>query len=127
MYRLWRSNSSISTRTSCPPNIVNDEDHNVEKHGAFVPMRSRDTRSKNFKDNIFGIVNVSLYDDPVYFNCYPKASSPYSKPSSEEKDDGKYVCPSDSDFPPIDNSDYVKQLRVLTILNENFEVDLVPL
>ena len=34
---------------------------------------------------------------------------------------------SDFDFPPIDNFDYVKQLRVLTVLNENFEVDLVPL
>ena len=83
-----------------------------------------DTRSKNFKDNIFGIVNVSLYDDPVYFNCYPKASSPYSKTASKEEDDGKSV---DSDFSPIDNSDYVKQLRVLTVLNEDFKVDLIPL
>ena len=83
-----------------------------------------DTRSKNFKDNIFGIVNVSLYDDPVYFNCYPKASSPYSKTASKEEDDSKSV---DSDFSPIDNSDYVKQLRVLTVLNEDFKVDLIPL
>ena len=83
-----------------------------------------DTRSKNFEDNIFGIVNVSLYDDPVYFNCYPKASSPYSKTASKEEDDGKSV---DSDFSPIDNSDYVKQLRVLTVLNEDFKVDLIPL
>ena len=110
MDRLWRSNSSINSRTDCPPDIVNDEDHNVEKHSAFVPMFSCDTRSKNFKDNIFGMVNVSL-NDPVYFK--PEA------PSS--------VCPSDSDFPPIDNSDYVKQLRVLTVLNEDFKVDLIPL
>ena len=27
MDRLWRSNSSISSRTGCPPDIVNDEDH----------------------------------------------------------------------------------------------------
>ena len=85
MDRLWRSDSSISSRTGCPPDIVNDEDHNVEKHGAFVPMCLRDTRSKNFKDNIFGVVNVSLYDDPVYFNCYPEASSPYSKTASKEE------------------------------------------
>ena len=32
-----------------------------------------------------------------------------------------------SDFPPIDNSNYVKQLRFLTVLNENFEVNLIPL
>ena len=124
MDRLWRSNSSINSRTDCPSDIVNDEDHNVENNSAFVPMFSCDTRSKNFKDNIFGIVNVSLYDDPIYFNCYPEASSPYSKTASKEKDDGKSV---DSDLSPIDNSDYVKQLRVLTILNEDFKVDLIPL
>ena len=28
MDRLWRINS----RTGCPPDIVNEEDHNVEKH-----------------------------------------------------------------------------------------------
>ena len=54
-------------------------------------------------------------------------SFPYSKLASEEEDDGKSVCPSDSDFPPIDNSDYVKQLRVLIVLNENFKVHLIPL
>ena len=63
----------------------------------------------------------------VYYSTKPEASSLYGKPASEEEDDGKSVCPSDSNFPPIDNSDYVKQLRVLTVLNKNFEVDLVPL
>ena len=67
----------------------------------------------------------------IYCSTKPETSSPYSKPTSEEKDDSKSVCPStcpsDGDFPPIDDSDYIKQLRVLTVLNENFEVDLVPL
>ena len=108
---MWRSNSSISSKTGCPSHIVNEKDHNVEKHGASVLMCLHDAKSKNFKDNIFGMVNVSLNDDPVYFK--PEA------PSS--------VCPSDSNFPPIDNPDYVKQLRVLTVLNESFKVDLIPL
>ena len=30
MDRLWRSNSSISFRTGCPSDIVNEEDHNVD-------------------------------------------------------------------------------------------------
>ena len=68
-------------------------------------MCVRHARSNNFKDNIFGMVNVSLYDDPVYFNCYPEASSPYSRTACEEEGDGRSV---DSDFSPIDNSDYVK-------------------
>ena len=63
----------------------------------------------------------------VYYSTKPETSSPYSKPASEEEDDSKSVCPSDSDFPPIDNSDLVKQLRVLTVLNENFKIDLTPL
>ena len=39
----------------------------------------------------------------------------------------KSICPSNSEFPPIDNFDYVKQLRVLIVLNENYKVDLTPL
>ena len=35
MDRLWRSNSSVSSRTSCPPDIVNEEDHNVEDNELF--------------------------------------------------------------------------------------------
>ena len=117
MDRLGRSNSSINSRTGCPPDIVNDEDHNVEKHGASALMCLHYAKSKNFKDNIFCMANVSL-NDHVYFNYYSEASFPYSKTASKEEGDGKSV---DSNF------DYVKQLRVLTVLNENFEVDLVPL
>ena len=38
MDRLWRSNSSISSRTGCPLGIVNDGDHKVESCGATVSM-----------------------------------------------------------------------------------------
>ena len=34
-------------------------------------MCLRDARFKNFKDNILGMITASLYDGPVYFNCYP--------------------------------------------------------
>ena len=60
MDRLWRSNSSISSKTGCPSDIVNEEDHNVEKHGASVLMCLHDAKSKNFKDKILCMVNVSL-------------------------------------------------------------------
>ena len=119
MDRLWRSNSSISSRTGCPPDIENEEYHIVEKHGAFVLMCLHDAKSRNFENNISCMANVSL-NDQVYFNYYSEASSPYSKTASKEEDDGKSKS--------IDsNVDYVKQLRVLTVLNENFEVVLVPL
>ena len=32
MDKLWRSNSSVSSRTGCSPAIVNEEDHIVEEH-----------------------------------------------------------------------------------------------
>ena len=84
---------------------------------------------KNFEKPIDlklkGISNDKV--SSVYYSTKPEASSSYSKPASEEEDDGKSVCPSDGDFPPIDDSDYIKQLRVLTVLNENFEVNPIPL
>ena len=36
-----------------------------------VLMCLRDARFKNFKDSILGMITASLYDGPVYFNCYP--------------------------------------------------------
>ena len=118
MDRLWRSNFSISSKIGCPPDIVNDEDHN-----ASVLMCLHDAKSKNSKNNISCMANVSL-NDHVYFNHYSKASCPYSKIASKEEDGGKFV---DFNFSPIDNFDYVKQLRVLTVLNEDFKVNLIPL
>ena len=110
MDRLWRSNSSISTRTGCPLGIVNDEDHKVESCGA--------TKSKIFKNNTLSMAIASL-NDHVCFDDYSNASCLYKK-----RDNDKTINPS---FTPIDNFHYANQLRVLTISNENFEVDLVPL
>ena len=123
MDRLWRSNYSISSRTGCPPGIVKDEDHKVEKHGASVLMCLHNAKSKNSKNNISCMANVSL-NDHVYFNHYFEGSYPYSKIASNEEDGGKSV---DSNFSLINNFDNVKQLRVLTVLNKDFKVDLIPL
>ena len=32
MDSLWRSNSSVNSRTGCPPYIVNEEDHTIEEN-----------------------------------------------------------------------------------------------
>ena len=123
MDRLWRSNSSISSRTGFSLGIVNDEDHNVERGNASVLMCLHDDKSKNFKNNISSMADVSL-NDHACFNHYFEASCLYRKTTRKEKDNDK---PVDPNFSPIDNFDYVNQLRILTVLNENFEVDLVPL
>ena len=84
---------------------------------------------KNF-DKPVDLKLKGISDDKVsnvYYSTKQETSSPYGKPASEEEDDGNSVCPSERDFPPIDPSGYIKQLRVLTVLNEDFKVDLVPL
>ena len=63
----------------------------------------------------------------IYYSTKPEVSSPYSRIASEEEDDSKSVCPSDFDFPPIETPNYVKQLRVLIVLDENYEIDMVSL
>ena len=73
MDRLWRSNSSISSRIGFSPGIVNEEDHNVEKHGASILMCLHDAKSRNFENNIYCMANVSL-NDHVYFNHYSETS-----------------------------------------------------
>ena len=35
MDRLWRSNSSVNSKTSCPLDIVNEENHTVEDNELF--------------------------------------------------------------------------------------------
>ena len=42
MDRLWRSNSSVSSRTGCPLDIVNEEDHNVEDNELFPDFQKWD-------------------------------------------------------------------------------------
>ena len=61
----------------------------------------------------------------VFYFAKLESSSPYDKTANEEEDDTRSVCPSYSDFPPIENPIYQNQLRVLTILDENFEIDIV--
>ena len=53
MDRLWRSNSSISSRTGCPPDIVNEEDHNVDD--SEIPNFSKWTIPKVDTKNVYKI------------------------------------------------------------------------
>ena len=117
MDRLWRSNSSISSRTGCPPDIVNEEDHNVDDNssvsfrtgcplgivndedhkvescGAIIPMCLHGTKSKILKNNILSMTDASL-NDHACFNYYSNASCLYKK-----KDNDKSVDPN---FTPIE-------------------------
>ena len=85
---------------------------------------------KNFEKSadlkLKGVSSDKSQISSVYYSTKPEASSLYSRTANEE-DDSKSICPSDSDFPLIETHDYQKQLRVLIVLDENFEIDMVSL
>ena len=63
----------------------------------------------------------------VFYSTKPEISSPYGRIANEEEEDTRSVCPSVFDFPPIETLDYPNQLKVLNVLNESFEIDMVSL
>ena len=44
-------------------------------------MCLRDAKFKNFEDSILGMITASLYDDPVYFSCYPNLTLALDDPN----------------------------------------------
>ena len=48
---------------------------------ASVLMCLRDARFKNFKDSILGMITASLYNGPIYFNCYPDLTLAFDDPN----------------------------------------------
>ena len=48
---------------------------------ASVLMCLRDARFKNFSDSILGMITASLYDGPIYFDCYPDISLTLDDPN----------------------------------------------
>ena len=115
------------------PLMINEGRHSFAG-SECISKRDQDLNDflqKNFEKSadlkLKGVSNDKSQISFVYYSTEPEASSPYSKTANEEEDDNKSVCPSDFDFPPIETPDYVKQLRVLTVLDENFEIDMVSL
>ena len=48
---------------------------------ASVLMCLRDARFKKFYGSILGMITASLYDGPVYFDCYPDISLALDNPN----------------------------------------------
>ena len=73
MDRLWRSNSSISSRSSCPLNIVNEEEEGTRSKSPTdpdfqspiieTPVFHSKLRVLNVLNKIFEIDMVSLYNE----------------------------------------------------------------
>ena len=59
-----------------------------------------------------------------FYSTKAESSSPYGNVAVNDEEDSVSVTPSDFDSPPIENPlVYQNQLRVLTILNDGFEID----
>ena len=63
----------------------------------------------------------------VFYYAKLEPSSPYDRTTNDEEEDTRSVSPSIFDFPPIENPVYQNQLRVLNVLDESFEIDMVSL
>ena len=84
----------------------------------------------NFEKSNLRLKGVSSNNSQVstaFYSTKLEPSSLYSKTANEEKEDIRSVCPSISDFPPIETPAYQSQLRVLNVLNKNFEIGMVSL
>ena len=113
------------------PLRINEGRHSLDRSES-ISKRDQDLNDflqKNFEKfadlKLKGVSSDKSQISSVYYSTKPEASSPYSGTANEEEDDTKSVCPSDFDFRPIDNPVYQNQLRVLNVLDESFEVDMV--
>ena len=90
-----------------------------------------DFLQKNFEKptdlKLKGVSSDKSQVSTVFYSTKPKTSFPYGRTANEEEEDTRSICPSDSDFPPIENPIYQNQLRVLKFLNESFEMEMVSL
>jgi len=85
---------------------------------------------KNFEKfdlRLKGVSSGNSQVSTVFYSTKPETSSPYGRTANEEKDDTRFVSPFGYDFPPIENLAFQSQLRVLNVLNESFEIDMVSL
>ena len=108
----FAGSKSISKRSESISKRYQDLNEFLQKNFEKPDLRLKGISSGNFQVSI------------VFYSTKPEISSPYSRIANEEEEDTTSVCPSVSDFPPIETPDYPNQLRVL---NESFEIDMVSL
>ena len=59
-----------------------------------------------------------------FYSTKAESSSPYGNVAVNDEEDSVSITPSDFDSPSIENAPvYQNQLRVLTVLNDDFEID----
>ena len=74
MDRLWRSNSSISARTSSPPDIVNEEDHTIDENDLILDFSKWNIPKVDTRI----VYKTSLFESTFYFDYRAKIVEKYS-------------------------------------------------
>ena len=85
---------------------------------------------KNFEKLALKLKGVSSDNSQVstaFYSTKAKPSSAYGKTAIEEEEETKSMSPFASDFQNVETPVFQSQLRVLNVLNENFEIDMVSL
>ena len=89
-----------------------------------------DILQKNFEKptdlKLKGVSSGNSQVSTPFYSTKVESFSPYWRTANEENDT-RSVSPSVSNFPPIKTPDYKKQFRVLNVLDESFEIDMVSL
>ena len=75
-----------------------------------------------------GVLSNNSQVSTTFYSTKPEPSSPYSRTTIEEEEVKPPISPSFSDFQTnVETPVFESQLRVLNVLNENFEIDMVDL
>ena len=73
-----------------------------------------------------GVSSSNFQVSTPFYSTKVESSSHHGNVAIDDEEDFVSVTPSDSDFPPIENPPvYQNQLRVLTILNDDFEIGIL--
>ena len=93
---------------------------NLEKSSDFLKKNLEKTSDLKLK----GVSSSNSQVSTPFYSTKAESSSPYGNVAVDDEEDSVSVTPSDFDSPPIENSPvYQNQLRVLTVLNDDFEID----
>ena len=79
--------------------------------------------------NLKGVSSNNLQVSTAFYSTKPEPSSPYSRTAIEEEEEVKPPMPTSfSNFQTnVEALGFESQLRVLNVLNERFEIDMVSL
>ena len=78
---------------------------------------------KVFQIRLKGVSSGNSQVSTPFYSTKAKSSSPYDNVVFSDEEDSVSVTPSDFDSPIETPPVYQNQLRVLTVLNDDFEID----